>query len=1182
MAYLTEIECDEDLGRSKRSGGKNGECPICNVGKWNCKPSDGATEGALNCAVELGGKGIEINGYLCTKPLGSTGLSTWVPIEFSYSKNKSLQSQEQIQARLDRQAKAKAAKQAEAQRRLVAPAIVAGRDEAYRSLLGKAKLNPLQYANLFQRDFTDEVLDRLIADSSIIPVTQDLRVAGIANIWQYYPDGGSLLAARDEYGSITGAQFMPVTPGSAGKYIWNSSDEYPANLSDGTLPTVYIEGGNPDGYVCAAEGFLKTLLCSEKFDSSEVAYWISGGSCSQFPAIAKKVVQIGGANPVLLMGDAGSHSNPGVVRPYGEFAQVLQDAGREVFNFDYGQLTNKGKGDPDEQTLGLRLGQNAKPFEMDLGNLVAVVKGVMVAGEKATTLDDINKVRTLSSGLFGKKAEEPITISDRAVAGNIFAPSAHAAQSLINSLRGEKGLEQRKRLVLDGKLFNAESPTNQAFKDIKVRNDKVTNTISRVLNRKAKEKIRTIKADGRYLGQSKNLEEYTEKIKNGERVALCLSASMGTGKTSYVTMLADLQPCILAVVPTRQLGKSLAERIDAVIHNEAGANVIDRLVSCPASILEQGFLKGSRYLKETLIKTFTTLGGIVFFDEIQTIMESLLLSDDTNKYRKALIELITQLVAESHVIIVSDAGMSLAVMQWLLTVRPDMEFISSSAPAQARDLYKYNCSASVMARYAKALDDLKAGKIQKIAVFNDVANFGKNNDGLKVFYQMALDRGFSPSEIGMKTAETTITINGTNYNLDPNQLDGVKIFLGSPSVQAGVSIEEKYYFDLVFVLGLGTTGVDGLVQFTGRCRNYGELHTFVQKARATTAVTSEVAIAQWQTTYESFERIINEQAEQGIFNPNLSIAFGRILSQDSSPLEGELPINICARTMREDLQISNENLSIEFYGELAEAGNYTICDVEPVPKSELDELKAECKAIADKIKLGEAEETVAADPITQEEYDLINQGGHNTRAKIMAFQKFLLESLTNGAVKIENVDEWLEIKKLGKSKATINLIRFLYETHEQRVIRLGNEAAAIDYEKSFNTDNKKIRETIISDIAQGRYGEPIRALVAQSQIAPVSSKHPLFVALVNELRGDTPLRSLMGSIFKGSDKRQLTRLVVKLLKLLGFACNSKRTKSGYVYVWTVPAFTARVIEWRKDNPEFEHKNPNLQLPQIPS
>jgi hypothetical protein len=1191
MAVFTDLSYGDSafVGKSKRhSSGNKFDCPVCLGvgGRWNCGESAGATDGGVNCSNEEGKQWESVNGYTCTKPKNNAGtapVSVWLPSD-KVHKNSVEETAEQKADRARRTAQAEADRAAAEARRHVAPETIAGRDPAYRSLIGKTELSDKAYQDLLRRDFDAVAIASKLASGDFIPVGKGVRVAGIANVWGDRP--GFLVAAKNAYGKIVGAQFKPDSPKDGeGKYIWNSSAAHPGYMSNGKLPVFYVPGSNPTGHAIACEGGLKMHLCAHKFGTENFAGFYSGGSCSEFPSIAARVVsdsQEESFTSVLLLSDSGSHANPNVLPSLIKWDEAIRAGGLTSLQCDYGQLNSKKVGDPDEQDKDFNPLDYAVPFKAMLGMAIELRNGVISATHPAT---DIHQIRTMSPASLKKSFEknEIVLLSDRAELGAvIFAPNLNSAKGLVDLLGGKDGIDQRRTLALCDNFFRPESDGAwlEGHQDLKVIQPDGFNTVSRILNRQKKQATSvTFGEGGEYLGTCQNLIDLAKKIIAGDRTALCLLAPMGAGKSQFLKLIINQLERAVTVAPTTMLAKELAFMLNAVLYNNSGSAQIDKLVTTLHSLYQDGHLAGSYFYGGGFRPAFIEQGGMMAMDEIQSLLETAVISEIGAKDRRHRLEELIQMIQQCNALVMADANPHSATMAFLKTIRPDLQFVSIAKAQQQRKLYSYPTSAELLHQLTQDLKLVKAGKLDPIAVFTDKVEAHGSDPSLKFVMEAALAAGYKQDEIAAWFKEALTCTDHPAHGADPKHIEKTLLVIGSPSVQAGISLDADKHFSKVFLFGFGVANVEGLLQFSGRCRNYDELHAYVQKGLSGGLNSHKLATATHDAMIETTMELLDAAHQSGEDTAAIAAGQNNIYTQVGSVFDGDRPENIFARAIADAAAISAQNLKIEFFGELLATGNYELCPITPVSQHILDQVKADCKEISNIISEKETHETVALETCNQTEFDDMGKGKPVTVSVYRTAEKFQPEQLTNNEVKFTTVEQIKTFRKANGLRGIISHIRLLYEQAAETKAKIIEGLNKIDPKRSYASENSPLKTDMIMHLVKSSsIKDELLALAERSRTNPVSKDD--MQPLIKAIKAQPKLLALMGSVFEGKDKRQETKFATKLYKLLGFEIVSHRTKRGYVYTFRTPDFTQQIIEWRAKNPEFVPSNPNLTLPKI--
>ncbi|NET32875.1 MAG: hypothetical protein F6K19_12800 [Cyanothece sp. SIO1E1] len=344
MAYSLNISTAKVPASQARSGFGGftylkGNCPVCAGERKDCRQNGDI----IHCRGTSPAPGFKFQ--------GEDGIGFGMYIEDALADNAELRAQRQ-QEQIERKAR-------EAEK-LKGTLPLSERDEQYRRIANASGLTHAHWQKLTDRGLTSNQIDHLIS-LGYFSWQPGQRFQGISTRLPGVDQYGQLHSRLDGYavpilntdGQIQGYQLKPE---HGEGYIWVSSLKlggYGPQLPTGELPVgVCRPVGTPTAGLNLAEGFLKPQIAALRF--GQIFIGANGGQFGSYPqatlAALRAAANEQSINLVILNPDAGSTSNPDVLRAYEKTFALLESAGFDIQVRWWGQATKEG-GDVDEIDL---------------------------------------------------------------------------------------------------------------------------------------------------------------------------------------------------------------------------------------------------------------------------------------------------------------------------------------------------------------------------------------------------------------------------------------------------------------------------------------------------------------------------------------------------------------------------------------------------------------------------------------------------------------------------------------------------------------------------------------------------------------------------------------------------------------------------------------------------------------
>jgi Bifunctional DNA primase/polymerase, N-terminal len=340
-----------------------------------------------------------------------------------------------------------------------------------------------------------------------------------------------------------------------------------------------------------------------------------------------------------------------------------------------------------------------------------------------------------------------------------------------------------------------------------------------------------ITSTGKYI----DIDKVKSELPNSGYV-LCSNVPMGAGKTTLAKELfKDRSIRVTAITPTISLGKSLTDA------DSLGLTMRDEIVSeenkdYASGLLEQETRLGICY--PSLWQIADRHGDILFLDETFGGLEFLfnaegIFSPEQGKTRSDCVSAFVRLLKQHDKIVLFDAFVNNIVIDFVKSVRPDLEFILVDKEVQASDRQVYLVSDEFIE--TKINEELTNGK--KIAIACD------SIDKVKALEAKFTDMGKVVISVHRQNSTSKenqeLLTNPTKY-LSEVQHD---VFVYSPTFGAGASVDAVVHYDFVF--GINThLAASTFCQMLKRVRKEVPLYYSVASGGSITGCQSPLSVNQ--------------------------------------------------------------------------------------------------------------------------------------------------------------------------------------------------------------------------------------------------------------------------------------------------------------------------------------------------
>jgi hypothetical protein len=317
---------------------------------------------------------------------------------------------------------------------------------------------------------------------------------------------------------------------------------------------------------------------------------------------------------------------------------------------------------------------------------------------------------------------------------------------------------------------------------------------------------------------------------------LCSNVPMGAGKTTLAKELfKDRSIRITAITPTISLGKSLtdADSLGVVMRDEI---VSEENKDYASGLLEQETRLGICY--PSLWQIAGRYGDVLFLDEAFGGLEFLfnaegIFSAEQGKTRSDCVSAFVRLLKQHDKIVLFDAFLNNVVIDFVKSVRPDLEFILVDKEVQDSERQVYLVSEEFLE--TKISEELTNGK--KIAIACD------SIDKVKALEAKFTDMGkvvISVHRQNSTSKETQELLTNPTKYLSEVQHD---VFIYSPTFGAGASVDAIVHYDFVF--GINThLAASNFCQMLKRVRKEVPLYYSVASGGSITGCQSPLSVNQ--------------------------------------------------------------------------------------------------------------------------------------------------------------------------------------------------------------------------------------------------------------------------------------------------------------------------------------------------
>ena len=616
---------------------------------------------------------------------------------------------------------------------------------------------------------------------------------------------GMLIPCRSYSGEVIGAQLKPHDAGKRlgggrvrPKYLWLSSYDSATGAkvrsshidAGGDKPELPLNYAKPEALRGAhphdieelwfCEGTLKPIVACERHN--RVFVGAAGGAFSSSPLQVQKILATHPNAKIVFAPDAGSTSNDHVFKQNTKTLALLGSRGHAVFVADWGQGSDKTKGDIDEidDVTGVRL-LNANAYALQK----CVTDDSGASGYDECILTTVDRV-----GLPGRRIGVP----------------ANFPVDLLESVVEHLGNDDRVP-VIDG--FAPPHWVSQAAKaGYAIRVNDTDVDLGLWLNRRSFT-----------LSQAANTEVITDSKYfpdlNPAKSAklLALKGRQGTGKTQSIRRLLKRlgSPSVLALSHRVTLVSSLCRQFDcediASIQG-FGLSGVSRLGLCIDSIHK--------------INPDDFTGGVVVIDEVRQVLQhAIFAKTDISKRRTKALDIFANVLRNAALVVVADADLSdleIDHLQKLIGVsQSETEVIvHGGKPAAGRKLYVAESAEDLLADLRATLTS--GGRVHLCTTGQKVeSRLGSRNLELWVkqnFPNLKVLRIDQESH-GDKNHAAFQSCSKINEVAKAND-----VIISSPTMGTGVSIEADTEFAKVYAISTGVLSPEDVLQQVERVR-YG-------------------------------------------------------------------------------------------------------------------------------------------------------------------------------------------------------------------------------------------------------------------------------------------------------------------------------------------------------------------------
>ncbi|NER27389.1 MAG: hypothetical protein F6J89_07070, partial [Symploca sp. SIO1C4] len=221
-------------------------------------------------------------------------------------------------------------------------------------------------------------------------------------------------------------------------------------------------------------------------------------------------------------------------------------------------------------------------------------------------------------------------------------------------------------------------------------------------------------------------------------------------------------------------------------------------------------------------------GKIVFIDEIENFIEQLLRGNTAiSNYRERVKDLFREIVSRAALVILLDGHLSDRSCDYLSKLAPEKKVIKFGNSYQG-NRGKVNFYQGVLTDNGYSQDN-HSNFIEHLTLnTNCIAIASDSQQKLEALEKIKQAQGFKTFRLDSQNSNSTI---GKEFLRNPAKFikkHGIQVLLYSPSADSGLSVDLPNYFTDLYLLGLGVTTVNTMLQMPGRVRDSSlTIHAFV-------------------------------------------------------------------------------------------------------------------------------------------------------------------------------------------------------------------------------------------------------------------------------------------------------------------------------------------------------------------